>query len=566
LLGAFEQLNQLSTAQRSTLFADLVANPNDFRYVAEHAWFEEHKRNTLLWQPCAEAYSRMATLALAWGYPKLALHCHVARAIMLDEYARDSMAAERALQEAVALLGEDAVLSRARARILYRRKDYASALVLMRAAKNEAGQQTIAKGDPIERAYMFREAGISAGELGDWADARNWFAAARDAASRARAPAMQIMTIGLHADEALAAAKAGDLGFAVTTMHEVVGELSSLDASSSVVAGYCHRVVRHGILWLFGIRTREVVEVEEQPARMVAGMCSNPEPTDMSAIPLGSIHYALYLLAQSAVGAAIPREVENRIVASLAGHTIPEMELALRHSRLAGAIEARDASEAVRLITAWVEVKVFMQSHLEVMRRVDMITPIYVEIPAITETDKAGESAAVAVNDVVLAFGAMCAIAADPDAIARLREGVYEFSQNVEVRHKLDVMVGAVTERGSESQRISYAARNAELTPDELFVVSLSLVRVVARSDFKGVLSQNMAAWSRRKWEHAISQQTFLMSNPRVNLPAIQLVLGEALQDLGFVGRLLLAAEPAVSTQLDKGYRGFLASLVGAHG
>jgi hypothetical protein len=308
------------------------------------------------------------------------------------------------------------------------------------------------------------------------------------------------------------------------------------------------------------------VEVEDQAARMVAGMCSNPEPPDLSAMQLGAMDYALYLLAQSAVEAAIPREVENRIVASLAGHTIPGLEVVLRNSRLARAIEARDASEVVRLIPAWVDARVFIRSNQEAMRRVDMITPIYGEIPATTETDKAGESAAAAVNDVVLAFGAMCAMSADPDAIVRLREGVYELSENVEVRHKLDVMVGAVTDQGSESQRISYAARNAELTPDELFVASLSLVRIAARSDFKRMLGQSVAAWSRRKWRHAISQQTFLMSNPRVNLPAIQVELGETRQDLGFVGRLLLAAEPAVPTQLDKGYRDFLASLVGAHG
>lgn len=561
LLAAFEQLNQLESTQRSMLFADLVASPGDFRYVVDHAWFTEHKRGSVQGQHSAEAFSRMATLALSWGYRVLALHCHVARAIMLDEYAKDSVAAEGALRGAVAALGEDAILSRARARVLYRRKDYVSALQLMRAAKHEMGQQATANADPIERAYLFREAGISAGEIGEWADAREWFAGAHEAASQAKVPAMKVMSIGLYADEALAAARAGDLAYAVMTMHAVVGELDSLDAGSSRVAGYCHRVIRHGILWLFGLCTRQAVDVEGQPARMTAGMCSNPEPPDLSDRPLGSIDYARYLLAQSAVEAAIPQAAEDEIVASLAGHTIPPVEMALRHLRLGRAIAARDVAEVLRLIPAWVDVRVYMESHPEAVRDFNMIKPRYVEIPTATAIEGTSDRAAQLVSDVAMAFGAMCAMSADADAMMRLRAGVRDLTENEQVRGMLDVMAGAATEQESESQLIFYASRNGELTPNDLLVVSIRLLRVAARSVFKATLGRSMAAWSRAKWSHAISQQTFLMSSPRLNVPAIQAALDAAGDDLGFVGRLLLAAEPAVATRLDQGHRDFLAAL-----
>jgi hypothetical protein len=558
LLAAFERLNQLELTQRSTLCADLLANPGDFRYVVDNAWLAEHKRGNVEWRHCAEAYSRMATLAFDWGYRVLALHCQIACAIVLDEYGKDSVAAEQVLEDATALFGEDVALSRARARLFYRRKDYQSALQLMRAVKN---QQVIAKSDPIEQAYLFREAGVSAGELDGWAEAREWFAAAREAASRAKSPAMKVMSIGLHADEALAAARAGDLAYAVETMHVVVGELGAVDPSSSRVAGYCHRVVRHGILWLFGLCTRQAVDVEGQPSRMVAGMCSNPEPPDLSDLPLASIDHARYLLAQSAVEAAIPQAEADEIVASLAGHTIPLVEMALRHLQLGRAIAARNVAEVLRLIPAWVDVRVYMESHPEAGRDFNMIEPRYVEIPKATAIEKASDRAAQLVSDVAVAFGAMCAMSADADAMLRLRKGVRNLTENEEVLRKLDVMAGEATEQGSDLQLIFYASRNAELTPNELLVASMRLLRIAARSVFKATLGRSMGAWSRAKWSHAISQQTFLMSSPRLNVPAIQAALDAAGDDLGFVGRLLLAAEPAVATRLDQGHRDFLAAL-----
>jgi len=561
LLAVFERLNQLESAQRSSLFADLLANPGDFRYVVDNAWLAEHKRGSVEWRSCAEAYSRMATLALDWGYRVLALHCHVARAIVLDEYGKDSVAAEQVLMQATSLFGEDVALSRARAKLFYRRKDYASALQLMRAVRDAVGQQGVVNSEPIEQAYLFREAGVSAGELGGWAEAREWFAAAREAASRAKSPAMKVMSIGLHADEALAAARAGDLAYAVETMHVLMEELGAVDAGSSRVAGYCHRVVRHGILWLFGLCTRQAVDVEGQPSRMVAGMCSNPEPPDLSAMPLASMDYARYLLAQAAVEAPISREVEDRILASLVGSTIPTVELALRHVRLFRAIAARDATEVLRLIPGWVDIRVYMDSNAAAIGRPDMVQPHHVEIPTATEIERASDRAAASVNDVVVAFGVMCAMNADSAAMVRLKEGLRHVSENEEVQAKLSAMAGETSAPGSELQSIAYAVRNAELTPNELFVVNIRLLRVVSRSDFKRMLTASMVTWTRAGWSHAILHQTFLMSNPRVNVPAIQTALDSEAKDLGFVARMLLAAEAAVATRLDRSHREFLTAL-----
>jgi hypothetical protein len=89
----------------------------------------------------------MALQAQSWGYRELALSCHVARGIMLDEYADDLAAAHQALEDAKQIFGEDPVLSRALAKILYRRKDHEGVLRILRDTADKT-----ALNDPIERA------------------------------------------------------------------------------------------------------------------------------------------------------------------------------------------------------------------------------------------------------------------------------------------------------------------------------------------------------------------------------------------------------------------------------
>jgi hypothetical protein len=137
---------------------------------------------------------------------------------------------------------------------------------------------------------------------------------------------MMVMTIGLRADEAIAAFKAGDPDAALAGFDQTLEELVSLDANSSIAAGYCHRVVRHAVLWLFGQGTQQAVGVDGQPTVMVPGMCSNPEPSDLKEMPLGSLDYARYLLARTEIAAGAAAGIEAGLNARLGGRSIPAMK------------------------------------------------------------------------------------------------------------------------------------------------------------------------------------------------------------------------------------------------
>ncbi len=240
LQRAFDTLETATPEQRAALLDDVSEMPGDAGYVVNHAWVEESKRQTPDWQAHLAAYGRMAGQALSWGYRDLSIRCHIARGIILDEYLNDPDAALRALDDAEEIIGADPVLDRARAKIFYRRKDHEAALRLFR---ENAAQMELR--EPTARAYMLREAAISAAELGEWAEAREWFAAARQVASNAASANMKLMTIGLRADEALAAYQAGDVVAALNALDTALDEIAVVDPASSIAAGYRHRVIRH---------------------------------------------------------------------------------------------------------------------------------------------------------------------------------------------------------------------------------------------------------------------------------------------------------------------------------
>ena len=350
LQRAFDTLDDATPTLRAALLDDVSDMPGDAGYVVNHAWLEESKRQTTDWPAHLAAYGRMAKQAQSWGYRDLSIRCHIVRGIILDEFLNDPDAALRALDDAEEILQSDPALDRARAKIFYRRKDHEAALQLFR---ENVGKMELR--EPAARAYMFREAAISAAELGEWGEARQWFAAARQAASNATSTNMKLMEIGLRADDALAAYQAGDVVAALNGLKTALDEIAPVDPASSIAAGYRHRVIRHSILWLFGKASGTPVDVGGEPTVMVPGMCSNPEPPDLSDLPFASGDYTAYLLVQAEIASGVSAGIEQGPRARLGGRAIPEMELLVRGTRMQSLAQRLDAKSYINALRSWLD-------------------------------------------------------------------------------------------------------------------------------------------------------------------------------------------------------------------
>jgi len=560
LQRAFDTLDAASPTERTALLGDVSDMPGDAGYVVNHAWLEESRRDTTDWPAHLEAYRRMAGQASTWGYRDLALRCHIARGIILDEYLKDPSAGLQALDAAEALLGDDPALDRARAKIFFRRKDHEAALQLFR---DNAGKME--RQDPAARSYMLREAGISAAELGQWAEAREWFTAARETATSAMSPNIKLMAIGLRADEALAAYMAGDVVVALKGLDVAFDELSPIDPAGSIEAGYRHRVVGHSALWLFGQATATPVRVGDEPTAIVPGMCSNPEPPDLNDLPRGSPAYARYLLAQAEIASGVSAGIEQGLRAKLGGRAIPNMEVLLRGTRMESLLRRLDAKGYIAALPSWVDAQIYVESHRDSFVSSDPENPVYGEIPAATSEDLNSARAAFAVEDPLLSFGIIAALQHRPDALDDLCAEAANMPAGFDGKGVLGII--ATGESAGEelpayaAVQIHLAAKQSTLTPDELFVASVRFIQWAKKSNLQKVLTPAIEAWARAGWAHAIEEQRFNLRNPASTVAPIRAVLESSDIGLTFLGRLVVAAQPAVHHKLGEAFRQFLLSL-----
>jgi hypothetical protein len=559
LKTVFDRLDGLRPETRQKLIASALDLPSGFSLIVNHAWLEETKRGPMDWLAAAQLYHVMAGQARGWGHRDIAMRCHIARGVMLDEYANEPDQALAALDEAERLLGSDAVLSRARAKIHYRRKDHAAALLLLRESADAA-----APNDPVEQAFMFREAGVSAAETGNWAESVKWFEAARTGASKAHASDMKVMAAGLRADHAIAAYRAGNVPLALQSMTGALEDLATIDPASSLRAGYTHRVIRHVLLCVNLRETGKASIVPDQSIDLVAGMCSNAEPPDVSELPLAPLEPAWYLLAEidTAVnGTPAIIDLKER----LNGRTIPMMEIELRHRALATAIRRSNVDLFLKSLGAWVGAVVYSGDHRDALRQQSVGQPVYGEVDSLPLAQLNTETRRFPTADSLLAFGMAAALNGRPDALHSLSEvlSLAEIDESFKAltRQMAGEEMNTDHVEGRLAAQINFVATRYDFQPDEVFVAALLMIQSIKPSNLKLDVAPILAGWLRSRWQHAIAEQRFLLRTPSSSIPAIEAALQDTSTSLGFSARLLVAAKDAATTRLGPEFVEYLRAL-----
>lgn len=559
LKAVFDRLDSLSTEQRAALLVNVAELPSDFSVIVNHAWLAE-SRQSIDFARCAQLYLEMAAQALRWGLRQLALRCYIARCVMLDEYAVNPEGALKALDEAEKEVGADPALSRARAKVYYRRKDHAAALALLRDSADKA-----ARNDFVEQAFMFREAGISAAETGDWQDAARWFDAAQAAGSKLAAGGMAMMTLGLVADRGIAEFQAGRLTDAVVSLAKGLEGLSQFDPTASLGAGYLHRVIRHAVLCVNLRVTGKKVLLPEQEGAIAPGMCSNPEPSDMSDMPLGHIDIAWYLLAEAELAGDAGSSIADSMRSRLGGKAIPSLETNLRAARVEASIKGSDVHSFLAGVSSWVEGLFYIQSLGQSFRDFSPLDPTYGEIEPASPEKFADPNGQRLLANAFFGFGIAASLQGRPEALQALYDAMPEQHYSPDLTRLAGVMAGALepnaTNEAVESAINQVATRTPDLQPDDVFVAALSMIQFIARSTLNTVLAPLLAHWLRERWSHAVEQQAFLLRNPATNIPAIRQVIGMKEDTLQYCAHFLATVAPAAKTRLDESFRTYLTEL-----
>lgn len=545
LADCFNQLAQQPAEMRDRLLAGLSDGAGGIGHAVSHAWVAERDDGKIDGRPSADIYLRLARQAKDWGQRELAIRCHVARSVMFDEYADDEAAALAALSLAEQELGPDLILSRARAKIAYRRRRHADALTLMR--------EVVAGGlsqDAVERLFLCREAAISATEVGEQEEALHWFRQAHAASQNLETDSLRVTSVGLQADAALAAWRCGDAEGALSGLWSSLEAARAFDPAASLKATYLHKVLGHACLWLNGQITRQVYPVDGERYVAPPGLCSNPEPSeDIRTLPPSSLEGSHYLLAAADIYRGGTLGFDAALEELLAGRHIFTLECQRRLARLERAVATLDMDALPGAIGDALEAMALgvkkMRSGAPPANELPLVSGAFPRLP---EAERRGESAELFVNDTFFALRLLADLREDGVAA----EGISALTAAIVQAGYAGPTYEADSARHPGAYLVTWRShRTADtILAEDLFVTGLHMINWASKSLFQRAALPDLGAWAGRTWTHVLAEQRFRLRNPMVTAPAIEAAIAADVHPADRLSAILAAARFAFKYKL----------------
>ncbi len=560
------ELDELDPKVRALLLVPVRRVPTDCSSLINGTWSTQMRRGRFDANDAATRYRRMAAKTRNWSIRSISVQCSVAQAVMTDEYLDDREGALELLEETVQTLGQDLILSRAKARVHWNRGEHGSALKIFRGIADEYGRD-----NPVERAFALRDAAISAAKCDDWAQAEKWFLDAQSAARLVHVADMDVMAIGLGADSAVAALKTGEVGRALTGLLEAVEALTEVNPESTLHAAYCHRVIRHTVLWMHSRTKGSNVNFEGQPITMEAGTCSNRSPLPVIRDhPLAHIDITWYMLAEMEIASGLDLGIAASLENRLKEGSIPLMEVRLRMELIQADIEKLDAAGFAAHFTPYVEAFVHLKKEGERLKAgFDGLTSKREEIPPLDKNRPFDPVVEQVAKDAILAYGIRSTLGGQAESIAKLetalnRQITEPFPGRFVFHHR-----NRTPDPFNELDRIVLTIikkllRNEYMEPKDFWIAGARFFEWSNHSDFKRLLTTHLAAWQKCGWRQILKTESFQLSRPRQTVPQIEEILAGSTDDQTFVAKLLLATSEALGVSLSAAYRDALKTMAEA--
>lgn len=559
-----QQLNKLSNLERITLLADIKNVPTGMSLISGNPWFNESKSENPNWKTAEHYYFLIAQSFLDWGFPELAIEYYIVRSVITEEYGGEYRAAVIGLMEAEKTLGPQMAFVRKRAQILFRHNAQDDSVSLLQSASDF----TRANVPMPEQAFWLRDAAISLASAGKWAEAQSSFELAQQVAAGSAIPEMRAMAIGLRADAALAAYKADNRHEAIRLLMLSMKELQFLDPLESTMAAYCHRVIRHGLLWMLNTLSDNGYLIDGLPPKMVAGMCSNPEPPErIKRLPLAPLEKAWYLLAEIDLRSGGMNGADAVLRDMMQYGESPIMELGIRRLRLDLAIKRGNPDDMFDALRKYVDVRHYMSVHKNEIIQQKADDPLYVTIPAVPlnlfSSDVDLQSF---IHSVLIAFGLFSAI--NGLSLHNLKASAGQLlTYNTHLSELVNIMtLGAETEAApgdTAGTCIYHISQGSMLSVDDTYVICVHLIYIANNSDvLRDELLTLVSGWIRKSWEAILKSRSGELINAHF-IPAMLECLRMPNNPRSAV-LVLFAAERSTGTRLSPTHRTYLLNLTKA--
>jgi hypothetical protein len=552
----FARLEAMAPAARARKLGYLTDQEAWGGHMLDQAWLKESERDGFAPKDAAETFTRLAKLALDWGARDLAARCYRCRAIMLDEYLHDPALALASLDDADAQIPDHLTLLRERAKVLWRQKDFETALGLFVDLEPRLRQ-----ADPLETAFAFREAAVSAGELGRWSEAASFFADAKSSLEGLESATP--MAVGLGFDAAVAQFAAGDRDGGLRNLRLAAETLDRIDPAASLRAYHCHVAARHVVLWVQGQVTGATM-VDGKRIELPPGIVSNPAPAKaVKTQPISPRCLIWFMLSRTALHHGLS---EGEVLAWPGVQDARRyvfLEVMIRTAIISAAILHRHIDEFTRHLRAFAEGATWAADQARAGPLPDVMAPALGEIPISSPDALALGELRKTVRATSLAMAVSLTLGGGEDAgalLARLEHSLQAqlgFAPLPELQEQAprssDDLESIVTAIAGD------LARSSPLAPSDQLVTHLRLWSWVRESQFSRMLGHALAERVRSDWETTLAVRTSYLIDPMTTVPPIRAALRSSATGLQKVATILAVAHWAVQINLSDEFRQALA-------
>ncbi len=513
----FDFLGCSSAALRARLLAPFGRDDFAVDMLVSGAWLSEHDNNTIDPPAHSAIFFRLEKLAAGWNHTDLAVCCRKYQSIILDEYGHDKEHALAVLDKGLELYGQtNSELVRAKAKVLYRSEDHEGSLAL--------SKELIESNAPlseIEKAFLGRDAAISAEKQGNLEMARQYYLYGSDAANKSKLPDMVAMRVGLLADAALASWHNGDKLICLQDFVGVLSELNQFAPDKTLRTAHCHAVTRHVLLWLDQDTTGEARLLEDgEETRIYPGCVSNPEPhSDIGERYIAPIEMAWYMLATVENHASLDAGITERLEQFLPSGPVLEGQMLLSSAKIHKAMTRLDTKLFIDALKDTISYFAFVQASGDRFGRLDIMNVTYGTFPLATNEQQ--KMLRELTEQFVLLYFAMCVLKDDVGSITdALRE--LAVSSGFVVRPALLDRLqsrGPVDDFYEEFAQLVLAHADSlsdtqKVSPRQVFELAFKVLQMAKATSNYRLFSESLLSWLEKRWQCIWESQRFLLTNP----------------------------------------------------
>lgn len=519
LLHAFEALNSCEQTFRSELLKTCDSPDFSVDMLVSGAWLSEHDANTIDSATHSNVFAQLEEFAKSWEYTDLAVCCRKYQAIILDEYGNDKDQALAVLNEGLNLYGEtNSELVRAKAKVLYRAEDHQGSLELSKTLID--GNAPLSK---TEKAFLGRDAAISAEKQADYATARRYYLYGSKAAADCNISEMTAMQVGLMADAALASWHSGDRETCLRDFVTILVALKNIDPEDSLRATHCHAVCRHVLLWLDQDATGNKHLLDDgEEAKIFPGVVSNPEPhSDIGKRDMPPIEMAWYMLAAIENSCCLDLGISKGLETFLPKGPVLEGQILLTSSKMRKSLILLDTELFVTSLRETIAQSAYANEQGAQKNSFDFKNVTYgiFPIPTLEQQTTLSNST----EQLVLCFAIKCIFRESLTGIKQLVSGLgkdKQFKVRKEFMNSLQGL-GPATDYNTYVAALLATHRSAldkkrALSPSQVFELAFHAIQIAHRTNSTYAMARPAFEWLNAKWTFIWDHQRFLLRSPAV--------------------------------------------------